>query len=759
MIWFYFCLPKPLFNDPYCTVLNDTDGQLLGARIANDGQWRFPLIDSVPAHFKNAILTFEDERFHYHPGIDPIAIGRALVQNFEAGQIKSGASTLSMQVIRLSRKGKPRSVWQKLIEMIKALRLEFSYSKKEILQLYASHAPFGGNVVGLETASWRYFKKAPEKLSIAQAAMLAVLPNAPSLIHLSKNRQKLLDKRNRLLLKMKEESLITEDDYELGVLEPIPLSPYPLPSIASHFLEHVHKISPGTQIKSTLDNKVQNTLIDLGNYHHALNSQNDIHNLAILVLDTKSGNVLGYLGNAPKSKHESSVDMIQAKRSSGSVLKPFLYAYMLEEGKILPHTLIKDVPTQIRGFNPKNYNRKFSGATPADLALAMSLNVPAVLSLQNYGVQPFINRLNDLGFTSINKSSDHYGLSLILGGGEVTLWELCGAYASMGRILMRFHSENSKYYSKDIHLPSLAAKSYPTADQYDPVSLSAGSIYKTFQAMRQVLRPDEEGDWQQFESSRPIAWKTGTSYGHRDAWAVGISPNYTIGVWVGNADGEGRHGLVGVKKAGPVLFDVLNRLPESGFFDEPVDDLFPFATCSKSGYLASHHCHPIDTIYAPARGQDSGICPYHSLVHLDQDGNRVTSKCESPSKMKHVGWFELPPSMAFYYRKFHPEYQKAPSFRLDCVQEANSELMSFLYPTERAKIYLPVDIDEKRESAIFKATHQDPKSILYWHLDNEYLGYTEDIHSMDVQAEVGNHQVTIVDQMGNSISQEFEIIR
>jgi penicillin-binding protein 1C len=752
-------LPSTLFSDSYSTVLNDKDGILIGAKIAKDGQWRFPLIDSVPISFEKAIITFEDKRFNSHYGVDFLALGRAIVQNVKARRVESGASTLSMQVIRLSRKGKPRSIYQKCIEIILALRLEFAYSKDEILQFYSSHAPFGGNVVGLETASWRYFKKSPDKLSIAESAMLAVLPNAPSLIHLSKNRNQLVEKRNRLLFKMMESELITKQDYELSLLEKIPDSPYPLPAFAPHLLEYSNVKKPGTIIQSTIALDVQKMLNEIGNYHHSLNAQSGIHNLALLVLDTKTGNTLGYLGNALLTKHESAVDMIQAKRSSGSVLKPFLYAYLLEEGKMLPHSLIKDIPTQIQGFNPKNYNKKHSGATPADKALAMSLNVPAVMSLQKYGVQPFISRLNTLGLSSIDKSADHYGLSLILGGGEVSLWELCGAYASMGRILMRFNEENSKYSTHDIHPPSYTISEYNKSNNYDPSSLSAGAIYNTFKAMLQVIRPSEEGEWQQFESSSPIAWKTGTSYGHRDAWAIGVSPKYTIGVWVGNADGEGKNGLVGVSKAGPILFDVLNRLPDSPFFIEPVDDLIPIATCQKSGFLASPFCQPIDTIFSNAQGQNSSMCPYHKLIHLDGNGKRVSSRCESPSKMTHLGWFELPPSMAYYYRKNHPEYEKIPSFRLECIQEASSDLMSFLYPSEKSKIYLPIDIDGIREKAIFRATHRDPKSVLYWHLDKEYLGYTEDVHSMGINASKGIHNIMIIDQLGNNVIQRFEIIQ
>jgi len=760
-IWFYFCLPSPLFKDPYCTVLNDNRGHLVGAKIANDGQWRFPLINTVPKRFADAIITFEDKRFRSHPGVDLWALGRAFVQNIKARKIESGASTLSMQVIRLARKGKPRNVYQKIIEMILALRLECSYSKDDILRMYASHAPFGGNVVGLETASWRYFKKSPDRLSTAESAMLAVLPNAPSLIHLSKNRNALIAKRNRLLAKMMEAKLISQADYELSLLEKIPKSPYALPGSASHLLAFAHHTNSGQIIQSTLDSDIQEVIRSIGNYHHAINAQSDIHNLAILVLDTKTGNTLGYLGNAPNTKHEHAVDMIQASRSSGSVLKPFLYAHLLDDGQILPHTLVKDVPTQIQGFNPKNYNRNYSGATPADQALAMSLNVPAVRLLQQYGVEPFIRRLQAIGLSTIDKSADHYGLSLILGGAEVSLWQLCGAYASLGRTLLRYHQEEGKYkYSAaDIHGPTFVENAQTPANAFHPTHLSAGAIYKTFQAMQYVIRPDEEGDWQQFESARPIAWKTGTSYGHRDAWAVGVSPKYTIGVWVGNADGEGKNGLVGVSKAGPILFDVVNRLSDTPFFAEPIDDLVPVVTCQKSGYLASKYCEAIDTIFGTSQSQNTGICPYHRLIHLDAEGFQVSSKCESPSTMQHRGWFELPPAMAFYYRKYHPEYQKIPAFRPDCLQEASGSLMSFLYPTEKTKIYLPVDMDENRESAIFKATHQDPKSVLYWHLDDEYLGFTEDLHTMNIFAKAGQHTVTIVDEQGNQTATEFEIVQ
>jgi len=759
LVWFYFCLPDPLFDDPYSTVLNDDKGQLIGAKISSDGQWRFPMIDSVPDNFEEAIITFEDKRFRSHLGVDFLSIFRAIVQNIKSGEIESGASTLSMQVIRMSRKGKFRNIYQKVIEMILATRLEFRYSKDEILRLYTSHAPFGGNVVGLEAASWRYYKKEPTKLSKAEAAMLAVLPNAPSLIHISKNRNRLLEKRNRLLQSMVDEDIITQADCDLYLLESIPDKPYPLPSIAKHLLEYVHKNDPETITQSTINSEVQQMIHEVGNYHHQINAQSDIHNLSIIVIDTESGEVKGYLGNAPNTTQESAVDMIQAKRSSGSVLKPLLYAHMIDEGTIMPKALIKDIPTQIRGFSPKNYNKKYSGATPADKALAMSLNVPAVYSLQKYGVNPFLNRLKNLGFTTLNKSADHYGLSLILGGGEVTLWELTGAYAAMGRTIINFNTQGGKYNEHLSHEPIFTRSNLKEFKPIrETINLSAGSIYKTFEAMLQVLRPGEDGEWEQFESSKKIAWKTGTSYGHRDAWAVGVSPKYTVGIWVGNADGEGKNSLVGVSKAGPILFDVFNRLDTGDFFEEPIDDLIPIGSCSKSGYLASSYCENIDTIYTVPQSSNSKTCPYHRLIHTDQSGKQVTSHCTSPSDMIHRKWFELPPSIAYYYRKNHSDYKTSPPFRKECTKTASQEIMSFIYPIERSKIYLPIDIDGIQEKAIFKAAHQDPKGIIYWHLDDTYLGTTQEFHNMEINAKVGPHEITIIDEDGNEVNMNFEIV-
>jgi penicillin-binding protein 1C len=733
-IVFYYCLPDPLFSDPYSTVIEDDEGRLLGAKISKDGQWRFPEIEALPPTWKMSIIQYEDERFYYHPGVDPIAILRAIRSNVRSGAVVSGASTISMQVIRLSRKGKARTLREKVIEALLALRLELRYSKEEILQLYASHAPFGGNVVGLEAAAWRYFKKEPSLLSLSEAACLAVLPNAPGLIHPGRNRKDLKVKRNQLLKALMKEGKIDSLDYELALLEPIPQKPHALPRLAPHYLEFLAKEGQN-RVKTSLKRKLQASVNLVAERHNLHHQEVGIENLGILVLDTQTGKPVAYVGNPASSRQEAQVDMVQAKRSSGSVLKPLLYAHLMEEGYILPQTLVKDIPTQIQGYRPRNYDRSYDGVVAADEAISRSLNVPAIRLLRDYGIQRFLDRLQDHGFTTLNRDADYYGLSLILGGGEVTLFELAQVYASLGRQL-------KEKKNNDL--------------------LSSGALYWMFQAMEQLSRPNEEGQWEQFSSSRTLAWKTGTSFGHRDAWAIGVTPEYTIGIWVGNADGEGRHGLIGVKRAGPLLFDVLHQLPETTAFEMPADDLETVAVCRQSGHLPNPHCSDVDTSFLPRSYQKTEVCPYHKAVFLDEEGYLADSDCTPTFRMTESTFFSLEPAEAYYFQKKNPTYQPIPPVNPSCSGRHSSNERSpiaFIYPTERSAIYLPVDGDGKTERAIFRAAHAHPKSILHWHLDNAYLGKTEgEFHSMDIQATKGEHTLLVLDQWGNEHAQKFTIL-
>jgi penicillin-binding protein 1C len=573
-LWFIVCLPKPLFDTPYSHILLDKNNNLLQAKIAADGQWRFPYQQNdVPTKFEKAIITFEDKRFYNHFGVDVMALGRALWLNTKHNKVKSGGSTISMQVIRLSR-NKPRNVWQKCIELILSVRLEIAYSKQQIIKLYAAHAPFGGNVVGLDAAAWRYFGREASQLSWGEAASLAILPNNPSIVRPGKNKITLLHKRNWLLDQMHNNGVIDKQTCELAKLEPVPDAPLPLPEIAPHALgslmqKKIHANNNAALITSTLDKHLQQRCNEILFKHAELFASNGIHNAAALIMEVESGDVLAYVGNLYRKNHPDTdpyVDVIPAPRSPGSTLKPLLYAAVLQDGLVLPDALIPDVPTQVAGYSPKNFDLGYDGAVPASKALARSLNVPMVRLLQQYKVERFYDVLKKLNIHSLNKPASHYGLSLILGGGENSMWEISGVYSSLARILNHYTTNSSRYSTNDLRAPNLLrATQHETKDnQYTPnFHVNAGSIYATFNAMNEVMRPGDELLWTQFSSSQKIAWKTGTSFGFRDGWAIGVTPKHVICVWVGNADGEGRPGLTGVNTAAPIMFELFKLLPPS----------------------------------------------------------------------------------------------------------------------------------------------------------------------------------------------------
>ncbi|MCH2044963.1 MAG: penicillin-binding protein 1C [Saprospiraceae bacterium] len=768
-IWYWQCLPNVLFDAPRSMVLTDRNGALLGARIAEDGQWRFPHNDSVPYKFATAITTFEDKRFYKHWGVDFWSLARAVRDNFGQGRVTSGASTLTMQVMRMSRGNKSRNLWQKLIETIQATRLEWSYSKQEILAMYASNAPFGGNVVGLDAASWRYYGKQSSLLSWGEAATLAVLPNSPSLVHPGKNRNVLRKKRNFLLDKLYEQDKLDSLTCELAKAEPLPDKPIPLPKTAPHLLERAYqehrrsRDQKNTLLHSSIDKNLQiqanllikNRLISL--------KANHIHNVAVIIGDIESNKILAYIGNTedPEQKHGGYVDIIQSARSTGSILKPILYASMLNAGVLFPKTLVADIPMYNSGYRPENYYQNYDGVVAADRALIRSLNIPFIKMLEQYGLEKFHLQLQQMGVTTLKKGAKHYGLSLILGGSEAKLEDLTSIYANMAkRLLLKDSLDLSKSYAFQPLSFRQGIDNSSDNSSYQ-MNLHPMSIYLTFEAMRQLERPSSEGAWEFFESAKPIAWKTGTSFGFRDAWAIGLNPKYVVGVWVGNANGEGRPDLVGVKAAAPILFDLFNLLEGSEWFEKPTKDLSPYAVCKSSGYRASKYCTEQDTLLLHAEATHMQTCPYHQLIHLDpSEQYRVNSSCLSPNKMIHKTWFTLPPTEEHYYKTKHPTYQTIPAYMQGCQpDELDENPMQFIYPKKNTKIYLPVDYDGEVNESIFKITHRVPSKTVHWHLNHQYLGSTKDFHQIAVKADLGRHHLVLVDSDGNQLEEFFEFIQ
>jgi penicillin-binding protein 1C len=755
---FWRLLPEPLFDAPLSYVVEARDGSLLSARIAGDGQWRFPPLATVPEKFRRAILLYEDKRFDSHLGVDTLAVARAVRLNLSAGRVVSGGSTITMQLARLARGREGRSLREKGLEALLALRLECHYSKDEILALYAGHAPFGGNVVGLEAAAWRYFGRGPADLSWAEAATLAVLPNNPSLVNLKRNRDRLQRKRDRLLQRLHAAGAYTAMDLELALSEPLIDEPHDLPDLAPHLLDTLHaQILSSHRFRTTLDPRLQANATHQVREHSAGLARQNVFNAAALIIDNTNFEVLAYVGNsdAPDATPRGhAVDVIRRPRSTGSILKPLLYAAMLEDGAITPHMLLPDVPTHYEGFSPENFDRQYRGAVPADEALAHSLNVPAVRMLKTYGVARFANLLRGAGMSTLTRQSDDYGLTLILGGAEGNLWDVSSMYAGLASIARSGNASATSHFHELTVLrdaPGAARGATP---------IGAGAAWLTLDTLLEVPRPGEEGHWRNFASSRSIAWKTGTSWGLRDGWAVGSSSRFTVGVWVGNASGEGRPGLTGSTMAAPLMFGLFNGLKPSPWFDMPTQALRQIETCANDGFLVIDDCEVTRT-FVPRDSHFDSLSPHNLRINLDTAGTqRVDSDCESPAGMQHVNWFVLPPAEEFYYRRAHAEYRPLPAMRADCGREraAGRQSLALLYPDANARVLIPRELDGNRGRTVFEAVHRRREATIYWHLDDQYLGETHTFHQQSLDIDPGEHILTLVDDEGERVARRFQVL-
>lgn len=748
--------PRRLFNDPLSPVLFSADERLLGARLAADEQWRFPRTRAVPERFFQALVQYEDRRFFRHHGVDVRAIARALWTNIRKGGIVSGGSTLTMQVIRIARKNPRRTYLEKFREMLLALRLELSCSKKEILDLHAAHAPFGGNIVGIDAASWFYFDRGPEALSWSEAALLAVLPNDPKLIAGKKNRWFLQHKRDRLLQRLAQRGFLSRLELSLAQAEPLPGGMRAVPRLAPHLLDTLAAQRPGERLfLSSIRSGLQGTLSRIVQANGERLLAGNIRNLAVLVVDNREGKVVAYVGNVSRAaavEHGQDVDLIRRPRSTGSILKPFLYAAMLQEGGLAPTTLIADTPAYFAGYVPENFDRRFRGAVPARDALAWSLNIPAIRMLQQFGIPRFYNLLKKWGLTTLSRPPGGYGLTLVLGGAEATLYEVTGLYAGLAQLALGDAGQRS-----EIRLL-----------QGDPLrksrmsDLGPAAAYLTLEALTEVNRPGQEGYWKQFSSSKWVAWKTGTSFGLRDAWAVGVTPGFTVGVWAGNADGEGNPDLTGLSTAAPVLFEVLQALDTGGQITAPRLWLKDIRVCRDSGFLAGELC-PAVAAAVPKESHFQQACPYHQLAHLDASRRwRVDSGCESPGRMVHEPWFVLPPVQEYYYRRYHPEYRNLPPFRRDCLDffqaEAGRQVISLVYPDVKTAVYIPIDLDGTPGQVVFEAVHRRPESAIYWHLDDEYLTATRYFHQVAARPGPGDHLLVLIDEDGHRLERRFHVL-
>ena len=731
------CIPVPEFDKPYSTVMTARDGTLLGAKIAYDGQWRFPATNSYSHKYVDCLLEYEDRWFYYHPGFNPISFVKALIDNIRAGEVVRGGSTISMQVVRLSRDNPPRTYGEKLLEVILAMRLELRYSKKSILDMYAANAPFGGNVVGIDAAAWRYFHTTPDELSWAEAATLAVLPNAPSLIHPGRSRERLKQKRDELLQRMIP--TISTEDAELAMTEDIPERPFEIPMLAYHYLTEQEKGHHGEHISTTIDAALQQSVIEIMQRHHELSVLNSIDNAAVYVVDYLNDEVI--VGNNMDASDARMVDMVQAQRSTGSILKPFLFAAMLDEGTLLPQMVVPDIPMSLSGFTPKNYSGEYWGAVTADKALQNSLNAPFVHLLRTYGHQRFHALLRRLQLRGIVFDAEHYGLSLIVGGAEASLFDITNAYAKMGRKLASYVNEE-----------------YDVAVDDGIVPFSAESIAETFNILLGLTRPVSQVGWGGFASSRQVAWKTGTSYGFKDAWAIGLTDRYIVGVWVGNADGEGRPGLTGVGAAAPLMFDVIGKLNDNYTYPANTSESIEIEVCAESGYPKSEYCQHTKKIRVPDVENQTGVCPYHKKVFLDESRQyRVKPDCYPVDQKRFEVFYVLPPVMEWFYKRHSPLFRPLPALYPGCGTAHPDDVMAFVYPKDDARITIPIGIRGDRQQVVFEIAHRNPQKTIFWTLDETFLGKTRLNHQMPIDVEHGTYTLRCVDEDGVELMRKIVV--
>jgi penicillin-binding protein 1C len=762
-------LPDPLFPDDYSPVILDEAGEILRVFLNSKEQLHFPpelqaangapangapangalansaLANGAPAKLKSAVLCYEDRHFYSHLGIDPRAVLRALAQNIRGGETVSGASTITMQVARLMG-GRSRTLPNKILESLQALKLEILYSKEDILQLYLNHAPYGGNIVGYQTACYSYYAKSPQTLTWAEAAALAILPNSPGLISPQKNRKIFIDKRNRLLLRLKDEGQFGPEELALAMKEPVPDHRLIYPFGAPHLAEFLRARSrKAGVIRTTLSSEIQKLAEEVLSYHMDHITTLGIANAAVLVAETESGKVRAYIGSNDyfDAAKDGQVDGVQSFRATGSVLKPFLYALAMDEGCLLPQTLLLDIPSQFGSFSPHNADLRYRGLVPAAEALIRSLNVPAVRLLSDYGVDRFYLFLKQAGLKRLFRPPQDYGLSLILGGAEASLFELASLYRGLAR---------SGRFS-----PLRLVEDAPAAQELRLIS--PGAAYLTLEILKELFRPGAEYYWRSYQSGRPLAWKTGTSFGQKDAWSIGVSPCWTVAVWIGNFSGEGNANLKSTTLAAPLLFDLFNSLPpNAGWFSPEPGIMDVERICRQTGFRAGPDCEDVQGVSAPAGHRPLPLCPYHKKFFVTLDGKyRVNSRCWEPGAYTRETRLVFPAEVVQYLRDQGRILERIPPLLPGCTGNRNMAVLRLVYPEEGAHIWIPRDLDGSYQKVTLRAAHGEGSQILYWYMDRRYLGQTEKQHTQSLSLSRGWHLVEVWDRQGNRDRRNFYV--
>ncbi len=736
-------VPKP-DNIPSSTVVLDRNGNILRVFLNEDEQFLYPMdvVQEVPIKIVAAITMFEDKHFFDHPGVNPIALLRAMKLNIKYGSIISGGSTITMQAVGLHRR-RSRTYFNKILEILEAVKWEILYSKDTILKSYCNNAPYGSNIVGIRTASYKYYGRDLQQLTWAESALLAILPNNPGALYPGCNPEPLMEKRNNLLRRLWETGRMNEETYKNALREPIPNEIKSFPFHAPHLSDEINLKSKGETCHTTIDYSLQNQVELIA--HRMKNRYNNlgIKNFSILVTERKSGKIRAYLGSQDfrDSKTNGQVNGVTANRSTGSILKPFLYAASIDEGLILPQTLLTDTKLHYMLFAPENYDTQYRGIVTAKNALRKSLNIPAVRLLEQYGVFQFYNLLKDAGLPTLFRSYDEYGLSLIIGGAEASLIDVTNLYLQLANTesIPKAHYVIGKdrEFARDI-------------------SISKGAKWLTLEMLKNNNFTPLE-----VSGKKPIAVKTGTSFGNRDAWATGVTTDWVISVWAGNFTGESNPEILSFTAAVPLLKSVYRILPDIdnvNWFYMPEASMRKQEICEETGYYPGPNCEHTIEILIPDEAKPMQSCPYHKKLSVDiESGYSVCSHCWNGKNVKQDYYLEFPPSVTAILKTRNSGLKLAPSHNPDCPVSIGYTKPEILYPVNNSKVLLPSDFGDKKQKVVLKASHSNLDIKLFWYLDNEPIGETVSKHTLSITPEQGKHTLKVVDNNGSSSSVSFSI--
>lgn len=712
--------PKKLVEEiNYSKVVLDRKGEILSVFLNSEEEFHIKYDGEVPETLKTAVINYEDKKFYSHSGVDYPRILKSFFNNM-TGRKKMGASTISMQVVKLL-EPKKRTYFNKLVEVVKAYKLESEFSKEEILKIYLNNVPYGSNIVGYSGAIKMYFNKEVKDLSYAEATLLAVLPNSPGILNLKKNNDKLETKRNRLLKTLLDRKLIDERQYKFSLLEKFPNKIYYYEKKAPQFSIFLKNRYPEKIIKSTLDYNLQKKLEKI--VHDYSNAMKDvgINNAAVLVVNNKTKEVLAYVASQDfyDKRNNGEIDGLQAKRSPASLLKPFLFALSIDDGLIVPDSIYPDVPIYFGNFYPKNSSNTFTGMVKIEEALIKSLNIPFVKLLSDYGVDRFYYFLENNDNYPEDRF-DKYGLSLILGTREMRPVDIGKLYIGLAN------------YGKVSNLKYTLTEDKPKEYQ----QFSRGASYLTLEILSRVVRPGNE---KLYSEQRPISWKTGTSYGMKDAWSVGVSPDYTVLVWLGNFNQKSIFSLSGVETAGNLLFKVFNIVDiNSKTFEKPTDDLKEIEIDEKTGYRKFYDVESKKVFY-PKDAKLLRISPYYKKIFVDENDMEIDSRSPNFDKRKEKIVIEYPIEVSNY-------------FFLNGVRENKN--VKIAYPVQNLNIFVPKDFDGYKKVAM--KLYNPNNEYVYWYLDEGYVGYSNEKEKF-FELDIGKHKLTIITENGAREEVKFNI--